>query len=365
MIVLYVVIAVVLGALFSFLIMKNSLKMNDDILSLNKKLEEELSVEKESHNSLKIDNAGAAKEISLLKEQIVSLKTDLNSLDNLYENLLQTNSTLTANNEALKSKQSEIESELEERRQRQEKEFRLMANSILEENSKKYSQINQSEIKNILDPLSQNLEGFRKKIDEVYDKESKERFSLHEKIKDLVELNNKISDDAKNLTRALKGDNKVQGDWGEMILESILERSGLQKDREYFIQETLKDEFGNVQVNHNGKKMRPDVTIVYPDQRKVIVDSKVSISAYIRLIEAVSKEDADKALKAHLLSVKNHIDELWNKNYQNYAKSLDFVMLFIPNEGAYLAAIQGDDSLWQYAYDKRVMLISPYNLITS
>jgi len=199
----------------------------------------------------------------------------------------------------------------------------------------------------------------------VYDKESKERFSLGEKIKDLVELNQKISEEANNLAKALKGSSKTQGDWGEMILENILEQSGLVKDREYFVQEFLKDEDGNFIKNPEGRKLQPDVIIRYPDDRKVIIDSKVSLTAYARYTNTEDPEQQQKAVREHVLSVRKHIDELSNKNYQDFTTTLDFVMMFVPNEPAYFLALQNDPELWDYAYRKRIILISPTNLIAA
>ena len=202
-------------------------------------------------------------------------------------------------------------------------------------------------------------------MEDTYDKESKQRFSLEGRIKELVELNNQISRDAKNLTKALKGDTKVQGDWGEMILESILAKSGLRKGFEYFLQDTIRDENGRAIFSEDDKKMRPDAIIVYPDGKKIIIDSKVSLTDYIRYTESEATEESDIAIKNHIFSVKKHIDELSNKGYQDYMGDIDFVMMFVPNEPAYILALQADSNIWQYAYEKRVVMISPTNLITA
>lgn len=244
-------------------------------------------------------------------------------------------------------------------------EFKLLAQEIFEEKSKRITEVNRENIQQILSPLSEKLVDFKRKVEETYDRESKERFSLQSSIKDLVELNNRISNEASNLTKALKGDSKIQGDWGEMILETILEKSGLRKGEGYFTQEYLKDDLERNMINDSGRKMRPDVIVAYPDKRKVIIDSKVSLTAYVRYQESDSNDDQKKAMSEHLLSVKRHIDELSAKKYDDYEQTLDFVMMFIPNDGAYMAAMKEDSTLWNYAYDRRIVLISPTNLITA
>ena len=272
---------------------------------------------------------------------------------------------LSANNRALAEKLETQKKEIEEMAKKFNLEFENIANKILEEKTQKFTKQNKENLETILKPLGENIETFKKKVEEVYDKESKERFSLGAKIKDLVELNQKISEEANNLAKALKGSSKTQGDWGEMILENILEQSGLVKDREYFVQEFLKDEDGNFIKNLEGRKLQPDIIIRYPDDRKVIIDSKVSLTAYARYTNTEDPEEQQKAVREHVLSVRKHIDELSNKSYQDFIATLDFVMMFVPNEPAYFLALQNDPELWNYAYRKRIILISPTNLIAA
>lgn len=245
------------------------------------------------------------------------------------------------------------------------KDFQVLANQILEEKTQRFTTTNKENIEAILKPLNEKLVEFKSKVEETYDKESKQRFSLEERIRELVALNNQISTDANNLTKALKGNNKIQGNWGEMILESILEKSGLKKGEEYYVQETIKDEFGRTIQSNEGNRMQPDIIVSYPGGRKIVIDSKVSLTAYVRYIEAETDEEKNIAEKEHILSVKQHIDELSKKSYQDYIESLDFVMMFIPTEPAYILAMQLDSNLWDYAYKKRILLISPTNLIAS
>lgn len=311
------------------------------------------------------EKEGLAKELQRLDKSMDQLHQEAEMIRAANLQHVDDKATLKAQYEALLQRQQELNGALEMRRKELEKEFKLMAETILEEKSKRFTELNHSQLDAILTPLRDNLKDFHKKVEDTYDKESKERFSLGDRISELVRLNNQISEDAKSLTKALKGDNKVQGDWGELILERILEKSGLQKDREYFLQQTITDEMGKTVFSEDGKMMRPDVVVVYPDDRKVIIDSKVSLIAYIRYIEANDFEEQKKALKEHLSSMKMHIDTLSKKSYQDYTQSLDFVMMFIPNEAAYMLALQSDQDLWSYAYQKRVLLISPTNLITA
>lgn len=245
------------------------------------------------------------------------------------------------------------------------KDFQLLANQILEEKTLRFTDVNKTNMEAILRPLNEKLVEFRTRVEETYDKESKQRFSLEERIRELVALNNQISEDANNLTKALKGNNKVQGNWGEMILESILEKSGLKKGEEYFAQEFITDENGNRIRNEQQNYMQPDIVVAYPGGRKIIIDSKVSLNAYVRYVETDADEVRIMSEKEHIVSIKQHIDELSRKSYQDYVESLDFVMMFIPNEPAYILAMQLDSGLWDYAYRKRILLISPTNLIAS
>ncbi|MBO9620054.1 MAG: DNA recombination protein RmuC [Niabella sp.] len=267
----------------------------------------------------------------------------------------QKNAALTEKNDSLSEKLATQKTELKEMQETAQLQFEKIASQILEEKSGKFTESNKANMEALLKPLGENIEGFKKKVEETYDKESKQRFSLEERVKELVEQTNKVSAEANNLATALKGQAKKQGNWGEMILESILQQSGLVKNREYFLQQTIKDE--------DGKSLRPDVLVKLPDNRIIIIDSKVSLVAYDRFSSAETAEEQTAHLKEHIRSIYGHIDDLQAKKYDNLEAALDFTMMFVPIEPAYLISIQGDPDLWAYAYSKRILLISPTNLI--
>ena len=242
-------------------------------------------------------------------------------------------------------------------------EFKNVANEILDQKSKSLEETSTKNIKTLLDPLNKDLKDFKEKVDKVYIDEARERHSLEGQVKRLVDSSAQVSQQAENLTNALKGNVKQQGNWGEMILSSILENSGLTENREYFLQEFIKDKSGEIIKDENGNGLQPDVTIHYPDERKVIVDSKVSLVAWERYMSETDTNAQKQALEAHIKSLKAHIDGLSKKNYPKYAKALDHVILFVPIEPAFLEAVKQDTGLWKYAYDKKVLIVGPTNLL--
>ena len=351
----YAFIGALLGVILTYLFIKNawiSRKDWDQKQSFLSNLEVKIALLEEANSQLKSQNETLTKDSNGKADQ----------LDDLKNEYFKTQ----AENEALKNKIQEQNSEFTKLQDQQKIQFENLASKILEEKTEKFTQLNQSQLKNILDPFQEKIVELKNRVNDAYDKENKERFSLSERVKELADLNQQISEDAKKLTRALKGESKTQGNWGEMILESILEKSGLVKGREYFLEHELKDEDNKALFSDfSGKKMRPDAVVKYPDERNVIIDSKVSLTHFVDLIDETDSDVYTIKLQQHLNSIKNHISELSHKAYDDYGKSLDFVMMFIPSEPAYIAAMQADQNLWNYAYERRILLMNPSNLITS
>lgn len=238
-------------------------------------------------------------------------------------------------------------------------EFKALATQILDENSRKMAEQNRDTLDNVLQPLRHQLSDFRQKVEETYEKESQQRFSLAHEIQRLQSLNERISEDAVNLTNALKGQTKLQGAWGEVILERVLERSGLERGREYEIQVSLKDQ--------QGQRLQPDVILYLPENRHVVIDSKVSLTAYAAYYGAEDEEQGRQFLRQHVQSVRNHIRGLSRKQYQDLTglSSLDFVLLFIPVEGAFSAAVQAEAELFNEAFEQNIVLVSPSTLLAT
>jgi len=237
--------------------------------------------------------------------------------------------------------------------------FKNLANEILEDKTKKFTEQNAQQLDILLKPLQTKLTEFKEQVSNSYEKESRERFALKHEIERLANLNLKISDEARSLTNALKGDSKIQGNWGELVLESILESSGLRKGEEYLVQDS--------HMQADGSRLQPDVIIKLPEGRHLVIDSKVSITAYARHTEAATTDEADKELLAHIQSIRQHIQGLSGKNYAGIADiaSVDFVLMFIPIEPAFLSALKSAPNLYQEALSKNIVLVCPSTLMAT
>lgn len=288
-----------------------------------------------------------------LSEQKAS--TALRELQSRIEESSQLLTKTTAENSFLKEKLDTQRQDLLQLGQQFESQFKVLAQNILEEKTAVFQQTQESSLKNLLNPLRENIKTFKEEFEKKYNTESNERVSLRDQIRLMMDLNQTLSAQAENLTRALTNNSKSQGDWGEGILESILQYAGLQKDLQYFVQQTSQ--------NEAGETIRPDVIIKYPDGRALVVDSKVSLLHYTRLTAAETAEEIAQQQALLLASFRQHADALSKKDYQSVTDALDFIVMFVPIEAAYIHAMQADLSLWQYAYQRRVLLISPTNLV--
>ncbi|MHA7111108.1 DNA recombination protein RmuC [Sunxiuqinia elliptica] len=259
----------------------------------------------------------------------------------------------------LREKLTSQKQEMEDLQKKFTTEFENVAHKILKQNSLEFTQTNQKNISEILTPLREKIQLFEKKVEDTYEKGLKDQTDLKAELKKLHDLNLKISDEASNLTKALKGDVKKQGNWGEVILERILERSGLAEGREYEKQFSV--------VGENGSRLQPDIVIHLPEQKHIIVDSKVSLVAYERWVNATDDNERAKHIKDHLVSIKNHIKLLSDKHYQTAQglNSPDFVLLFVPIESSFSVAIEADQDLFSYAWDNKVVIVSPSTLLAT
>lgn len=335
--ILYFAAGATIASVITFLIYRSVIK------NQSASLLERLQQQNLSQNLLLQEKKG----LQIIKEELIAKAARAESrVDFLEEKLLQQKEELNKIGESFRF------------------EFRNLAQNILEEKAQKFTEVNEEKMKAILDPLKKDIGIFKQKVEDTYDKESKERFSLGKEIERLVVMTQQISTEANNLTTALKGNNKMQGNWGEMILESLLENSGLSKGREYFLQEFIRDNTGNIIKDEYGAGLQPDVIICYPDQRKIIVDSKVSLIAWDACIAQENNAEQKRLLQQHIKSIRLHIDGLSKKNYPKYALALDYVLLFIPIEPAFLEAVKSDAQLWKYAYDKKILLVSPTNFFS-
>ncbi|MDR9417505.1 DNA recombination protein RmuC [Gracilimonas sp.] len=317
-------------------------------------------------------------ETSRLEERNISLKEQLEEVEAEYDQLQQKSekdlveereraneldrklASREADYKNLQERLNEQKKELSEMQEQLTTQFENLANKILEEKSEKFTKQNKEQIDQLLNPLGEKLEAFKKKVEETHKDEVEARGSLKQELKHLMELNKTMSEDAKNLTKALKGDNKAVGDWGEVILERILERSGLTKGREYETQKGFSKEDG---MGHN----KPDVVVYLPDEKFMVIDSKVSLKAYEKYSSAEDEVEQQQFLKEHVNSIRAHVKGLSGKNYEQIhgAQSPDFVLLFVPIEPAFSAALQYDSNLYYEAFDQNIVIVSPSTLLAT
>ena len=322
----------------------------------NKPIDKEVYSE---NRKLLSDKSRMEVEVEMLREQAQSqsskIEASRNENQKIREELVRAETTTVSMNEKFESQTKE----LEKLHEKFTATFENLANKILEEKTKKFTEQNSVKLDTILKPFNEKIKDFEKTVRETYEKGLTERTELKTELIHLKDLNKQISEDAVNLTKALKGDVKMQGDWGEMVLERILESSGLTKDLQYKLQETLKDE--------TGKNQRPDAIVYLPENKHILIDSKVSLVAYERVVNCVDVNEQAKYIKEHLISVKKHINELSEKSYQNLPEmnSPEYVLMFIPIEASFGVAMQHDKSLFDYAWKHKIVMVSPSTLIAT
>jgi len=327
---------------------KNTASDNSELDDLKKTISEkqiELQVAIEKNNQLSLQQKDFKEDIESKNQSIIELNSKLASRNTEIENL----------NEKLTNQAKEVE-ELQTKFTEQ---FNNLANKILEEKTQKFTEQNKENLDTILKPLNEKLKDFEKKVEDTYIKNVKDRTDLQAEVKKLFELNTKISEDANNLTKALKGDVKKQGNWGEMILERILESSGLEKDREYKTQESFNRE--------DGGRYQPDVIIYLPEDKHIVIDAKVSLVAYDNYVSAETTEEQDEFMKLHLKSIKAHIKELADKQYFKLEglNTPEYVLMFIPIEASFSIAVKEDSALFNEAWDNKIVIVSPSTLIAT
>ncbi len=351
--IVYLAAGLVIGIAATWLVLKYKFQSSKGISI------EEANELREEINSLKIEKSRYEERTRNIEagyqESVENLKTERTKVVELNAAL----ASLKSNYSNLQEKLIENKREVEKLQEKFAVEFKNIANELLEDKSKRFTEQNKTNIESILNPLNEKIKEFEKRVNEIYVSDSRERASLGQQIKLLHELNQQMAKEANNLTTALKGQTKTQGNWGEMILESILEKSGLTKGREYLVQESLTTE--------EGKRYQPDVIVNLPENKSIVIDSKVSLIAYEKYSSGETEEERIAALKEHITSIRNHIKNLSSKNYQNLyqLKSLDFVLMFLPIEPAFSLAVQNDISIFNDAFEKNIVIVSPSTLLAT
>ncbi|HCY74925.1 MAG TPA: DNA recombination protein RmuC [Ignavibacteriales bacterium] len=346
--IIYLIIGLVIGFVIAYFFLKS--KKTISIEEANK-LSEQI-------NSLKVEAGSFSKHIKLLEEDKLSLLSELKSEREKSEKLTSENSSLRSDHTNLQEKLSEQKSEVEKLQEKFTKEFENLANKIFEEKGNRFTEQNKEKLNEIINPLREQINKFEQKVEETNKESIKGHASLKEQLSNLKDLNQQMSLDAQNLVKALKGDAKIQGDWGEIQLELILEKSGLRKGIEYTIQDSI--------TTDEGRK-RTDVIVHLPENKKIIIDSKVSLPSYTRIVSAEDEKEQIIHIKSLVESVRKHLKSLSERRYQELfdEKSLDFVLMFIPIEPAFLLAIQYGDNLYVEAYDKNIIIVSPTTLLAT
>jgi len=350
---IFAILALAVGFLIAWFL---GLRKQNTLRTASESNEKSLLV---SLNEAEMQKSVALETLRMKSDELQKIQLELASQLEIANNRGIEVATLKTINDNLSEKLENQKTEIESLQKRLTAEFENIATKILKERSDEFSLSNHKNLSEILNPLKERIQLFEKKVDDAYDKELRDKISLREEVRKLTELNTRVSEEANNLTKALKGDVKKQGNWGEVILERVLERSGLTKGQEYEREEVVGGADMSVQ--------RPDVIIHLPDNKHIIIDSKVSLVAYERFVSADTDELRTVYLKEHVNSLRNHVKLLSEKNYQN-AQNLntpDFVLMFLPIEASFSVAVQGDGEIFAYAWERKIVIVSPTTLLAT
>jgi len=324
-----------------------------------KEVKEKLFTNEQILYELREENAGLKAANTNLDNEISQLKDENRYLQNEKTHLSSDKARLQEKLINLTDKLNNQKKEVEELQHKFSDQFENLANKILEDKSKKFTELNQQKLGELLVPLKEKIKDFQEKVEKTHSEGAKSHTQLMERIKHLSELNQEMSNEARNLTKALTGNTKSQGDWGEVVLERVLELSGLRKGEEYEIQKSF--------THQNGNRYRPDVVVHLPDDKHLIIDSKVSLTAYERYTSTNNDSEAQKALREHIQSLRSHITGLAQKDYQQLYdfNSPDFVMLFVPIESAFSIAMNEDHGIYEEAFKKSIVIVTPTTLLAT
>ena len=357
--ILYIILAFILGAVLAYFILKSSSVSRKSYEELQQNFNQKEADFNKIIAEISAQNKAQIQKIAEQQELNEKQNSEIKDLQNDKNQLIGLKSQLAAQNESLQQLLDSQKEEIVKIQEEAKLQFENLANKILEEKTLKFTEQNQQNLKNILNPLQEKITDFEKKVENTHKESIDYHAALRQQILGLKEMNLQMSKETLNLTKALKGDSKIQGNWGELVLERVLEKSGLEKGREYEIQKSFTTEEGN--------RVQPDVIINLPDGKKMIIDSKVSLTAYEKYINEEDDEQKSSFLKEHVNSLKRHVEQLGSKNYQHLyqMESPDFVLLFIPIEPAFAIALNEDTQLYNKAFEKNIVIVTPSTLLAT
>ena len=357
--ILYIILAFILGAVLAYFILKSSSVSRKSYEELQQNFNQKEADFNKIIAEISAENKAQIQKIAEQQELNERQNSEIKDLQNDKNQLIGLKSQLAAQNESLQQLLDSQKEEIVKIQEEAKLQFENLANKILEEKTLKFTEQNQQNLKNILNPLQEKITDFEKKVENTHKESIDYHAALRQQILGLKEMNLQMSKETLNLTKALKGDSKIQGNWGELVLERVLEKSGLEKGREYEIQKSFTTEEGN--------RVQPDVIINLPDGKKMIIDSKVSLTAYEKYINEEDDEQKSSFLKEHVNSLKRHVEQLGSKNYQHLyqMESPDFVLLFIPIEPAFAIALNEDTQLYNKAFERNIVIVTPSTLLAT